>query len=308
MINQPFRLLLVILTILAAGTLGACATTTTDPGARIVFNSTRDGNYEVYSMRPDGAEQTNLTNSDATEWVYAGGDKAYFVSDGYKGAGRREYQLYEMNADGSSQRRISRFPLYDSYLGVINHGERFLVTSKKDGDAEIYLIDRSGNELAQLTDNDGYDSDPDISPDGLLIVFRSNRDGPNDLYTMRPDGSQVKRLTSDPSNDNERGYGGEGPARFSPDGAHLAWASYVDDNWEIHTMRHDGTDRKRLTHNTWEDGYPCWSPDGQSIIFFAGLEPENFEIFSCDTDGANMQQITNNTSTDIGAVWVRATN
>ena len=32
-------------------------------GLMIVFDSTRDGNVEIYNMNPDGSDRTNLTNS-----------------------------------------------------------------------------------------------------------------------------------------------------------------------------------------------------------------------------------------------------
>jgi len=35
---------------------------------KIVFTSSRDGNYEIYIMNVDGSEQVNLTNNPATDW------------------------------------------------------------------------------------------------------------------------------------------------------------------------------------------------------------------------------------------------
>ena len=34
---------------------------------KILFTSARDGNYEVYSMNPDGSEQVNLTQHRAND-------------------------------------------------------------------------------------------------------------------------------------------------------------------------------------------------------------------------------------------------
>ena len=46
----------------------------TDPswspdGTRIVFDSTRDGNREVYLMNADGSGQRNLTHNPAEDWA-----------------------------------------------------------------------------------------------------------------------------------------------------------------------------------------------------------------------------------------------
>jgi Tol biopolymer transport system component len=36
-------------------------------GSEVLFNSTRDGNQEIYVMNADGSSQTNLSNNSATE-------------------------------------------------------------------------------------------------------------------------------------------------------------------------------------------------------------------------------------------------
>ena len=37
-------------------------------GRRIAFDSTRDGNFEIYVMNADGSGVTRLTNNDAWDW------------------------------------------------------------------------------------------------------------------------------------------------------------------------------------------------------------------------------------------------
>ena len=71
--------------------------------SKILFTSARDGNYEVYSMNPDGSEQINLTQHRAQDLDAAWsptGEKILFVSDR---GGKRD--LYLMNPDGSNVRR-----------------------------------------------------------------------------------------------------------------------------------------------------------------------------------------------------------
>lgn len=77
---------------------------------KILFNSLRDGNSEVYIMNPDGSEQKNLTRHRATDrdavWSPTG-EQILFESD------RDGIQdLYLMNADGSNVRRVFRKTIY----------------------------------------------------------------------------------------------------------------------------------------------------------------------------------------------------
>ena len=73
---------------------------------KILFTSTRDGNYEIYMMNPDGSEQVNLTQHRASDvgavWSPTG-DQILFVSDRQ---GTRVRDLYLMDADGTNVRRV----------------------------------------------------------------------------------------------------------------------------------------------------------------------------------------------------------
>ena len=57
---------------------------------------------------------------------------------------------------------------------------------------DIFIADRDGNILKQLTDTPGYDAEPTVSPDGTKIVFTSIRSGDLELWTMDIDGSNQK--------------------------------------------------------------------------------------------------------------------
>ena len=51
---------------------------------KIVFRSMRDGNFEIYSMNPDGSDQTNLTQHRANDYAPVWsptGKQILFVSD-----------------------------------------------------------------------------------------------------------------------------------------------------------------------------------------------------------------------------------
>ena len=74
-------------------------------GRKIAFQSTRDGNREIYVMNADGSEKRNLTRNPAKDgrpsWS-PDGRRIAFVSDR---DGRLEAHV--MNADGSGQRSLT---------------------------------------------------------------------------------------------------------------------------------------------------------------------------------------------------------
>ncbi len=72
---------------------------------KIAFHSNRDGNWEIYTMNPDGSDQNRLTNNNYDDEGPAwspDGSKIVFTSnrDGND-------EIYVMNPDGSGQTRIT---------------------------------------------------------------------------------------------------------------------------------------------------------------------------------------------------------
>ena len=80
-------------------------------GTKIAFVSTRDGNWEVYTMNIDGTGQTRLTFNtglDESPAYSPDGSKITFASnrDG-------NFEIYTMNSDGSGQTRLTFGDAYD---------------------------------------------------------------------------------------------------------------------------------------------------------------------------------------------------
>src|SRR5689334_12215770 len=74
----------------------------------IIFNTTRDGNAEIYSMNPDGTDVKNLTNNpsgDGIPMTNADGDVITFAS-GRTG----NLDIFKMHLDGTGQTDITNNP------------------------------------------------------------------------------------------------------------------------------------------------------------------------------------------------------
>ncbi len=79
------------------------------------------------------------------------------------------------------------------------------VTSHRDGDSEIYVVNADGSEPRNLTNNpnskDAVRGDFVWPPDGSQILFHTNRDGNVEVYVMVADGSNQTNLTRNPATD-----------------------------------------------------------------------------------------------------------
>jgi Tol biopolymer transport system component len=121
-----------------------------------------------------------------------------------------------------------------------------------DDNVDLFMINRDGTGLAQLTGPPADETEPAWSPNGRQIAFVSSGDGQADIYLINSDGSNPIRLTLDPADDRS-------PV-WSPDGSQLAFASERDGNWEIYVMNADGSDQINLTQYPADERQPAWSP------------------------------------------------
>lgn len=85
-------------------------------GSSIVFDSKADGDYEIYTINPDGTNLKQLTNNTYKDrfssWLW-NGEKIIFVSnrDGNE-------EIYSMDSDGGNQVNVSNDPSNDALTQV----------------------------------------------------------------------------------------------------------------------------------------------------------------------------------------------
>ena len=131
-------------------------------GMQIVFQSKRDGNYEIYVMDIDGENLTRLTNHEKTDrradWSSRGVIAFETQRDG-------NWEVYRMDPDGNNKANLTNHEKGDNGAIWSPKGSKILFESKRDGKREVYLMDANGGGLKNLSNNPGgTDTHPRWNP------------------------------------------------------------------------------------------------------------------------------------------------
>jgi len=281
---------------------------------RIVFQGNRDnaGNYDIYSMLPDGTGITRLTFRIYDNWFPAispDGKQIVFMSKSQNPLG----DIYVMKSDGTNVTRLTTTAASNYPPTWSADGNKIVFTSTRNAadpaalevgaSWEVYTMSADGSNLKRVTNNSVGEFEPQLSHDGTQIVFASDRDHldsdvATDLYVMNIDGTNIHRLTSQD--------GRVGTPSFDPTGTRIVY--YVTAAGAASGIYVYSSGRRaplRLTFNNGaSDVHPTWSPDGKQIAYSHWVS-NGGEIFKMNADGSNVQPLTSDLFVDMYPRWGR---
>lgn len=227
-------------------------------GSRILFDSNRDGNWEIYSMSTDGTDVQRLTHHESTDlhadWSPDGG-WIVFRSDR-----DGDPELYIMSKDGSEVRQLTNNDADEDMPSWSPDGEEIVFTSNRDGDMEIYVLLLKTEDIRQLTHNQVDDTMPIWSPNGEKILFSSV----GRLYTISREGGAPLRFEMETN-------GQIWKTSWSRDGMRIALTNVDMKNRNLDILVLDFKTHmlRRLTTFSGVDRHPSWSPDGTRLAFIS---------------------------------------
>jgi TolB protein len=196
--------------------------------AKIVFETSRNGDSEVFTMNADGSHAMRLAAGHSPTWSPDGTRIAFIV-----GA-----QLAVMNADGSHLRELAIGRRADSpswspdgrtiAYSDLNPSQCVLIFFDPVCARDIYVVNADGSGGRQVTharDAVTWSNSPVWSPDGSTIAFwrATFGTGLGNLCLVAPEASQPIELTSTT-------LVGEAFPAWSPDGRFLAFGILAADD------------------------------------------------------------------------------
>src|SRR2546425_475550 len=120
-------------------------------------------------------------------------------------------------------------------------GSRIAFVSRRDGNAEIYVMNADGTGSTRITNDPQPDGRPAFTPDGQSLVFHSARTtGKQQIWAVNLDATGLTQLTRDSVNASPT---------VSPDGQTIAYVSTRNKDADIWLMARDGANQRQFTRS-----------------------------------------------------------
>lgn len=248
-------------------------------GSRIAFVRTRRNptvSKNIQTVEMNGEKAAGITSNRSLNILPSMGPGGQVVFTSYA---KRNPDLWM--SSGGPATRVSKYPGLNLGGAVSPDGGTIALALSKDGNSEIYTIDKSGNVKARLTKNAAIDGSPSWSSGGQ-IAFVSSRAGGPQVYRMSASGGGASRVTK------------KGKYNQSPDwcqakgcGEWIVYAGRDNSNrYDIFKINVKNGKMVRLTQSPGRNLDPSWSPDGRLVSYF-----KDGGIFVANDEGNNQIQI-----------------
>lgn len=186
----------------------------------------------------------------------------------------------------------------------------FAIGAKKpadrvNGGAQVGMVNADGSGYRVITSGPNNNAFPSFAPDGKHIVYRTAGPEGEGLRIMNLEDHAVSVLTKEYDNF---------PV-WSPRGDLIAFVRQTGGNFEVFTVRPDGSGVRQLTDVRGNEAHLAWSPDGEQILFcstrmgfkdealYTGAPQPYGEIFVMRKDGSEVRQLTDNQWEEGGPAW-----
>jgi TolB protein len=244
-------------------------------GRTVVFQSNRDGNWEIYRAYADGSQPVRLTNDAAADEAPCVSPDGRWIAfarsqDQGRDAGQASArEIYIMEAQtGDGLVCLSRHRADDWSPAFSPKGDRLAFVSDRDDiravdlperQSDIFLFSLSDSSLTRFSQGFGAKAAACFTPDGTALVYINNVNGAFEIFEQRLGSAQpVSLLAKD---------GPKGGPQISPDGKQIVYFEKRDKNLELFLFDREKNNVLRLTCDPATEAFPVFSPDGNEIYF-----------------------------------------
>ena len=219
-------------------------------------------------------------------------------------------------------------PAYDTT------GARFVTTALGDNNGSTLMLTENGKPARPILDRKHeLIIGPQWSPSGDAILFGIGQfsafldfavgaekpvdpvNGGAQIASLKPDGNGLRIMNLENHSISVLTNDYDNFCVWSPRGDLIAFVRRIAGDFEVFSIRPDGTNLRRLTNSKGNEAHLAFSPDGEKILFSSTrmgfkdetlytLAPQPYgELFVMRYDGTQVEQLTDNQWEDAGPSW-----
>lgn len=282
-------------------------------GKSILFESNRNGSFQLYLIDVATGQTTQLTNisTEATGAIWSpDGKKIAFLSSVFPEFSDKPFAVadslnkakQEARDNSNVKARIITKLLYRHWDSWVDDKRQHLFVMNADG-TNPRNVTPGDRDAVPTSSTFSAGDDYDFSPDGKELAYTATPipvreeawSTNHDIYTVNLETGERKQITTN--------LAADGFPRYSPDGKYLAYraqsrAGFEADRWQLMLLDRSTGKTKNITPNfdTNVEAF-TWSADSK-MIYTAAEEKANTPLWSISIDGTIKKIVDNATHHD----------
>ncbi len=229
-------------------------------GKKIVFQSIREGQWDLWVVSAEGGTPTRLTDDANFDFQPSWSPDGKWIA--YGSGVVPIYNVRVVPAEGGQPRDLTRDKSWVIRPAWSSDGKSVLFSAERNGIVNIWKVPFSPSPDAKeapperVTIGEGPDVSVSVSRDGEKVAFASVRSLP-DIWELTLASGDLRQVTSETSFEDY--------PRISPDGKTLLAVSNRSGKLAVWTLDLNGRVLAQLAPSGEQ---AQWSPDGQQIVYF----------------------------------------
>jgi Tol biopolymer transport system component len=257
--------------------------------AKIAFASGDEGSRNIYTMNPDGTEQTAITtgrNAASPAWSPDRRRLLLVEMDGPDG------MIFVMNRNGTHVTQLLR----GNNPSWSPDGETIALDKTGVGSREVMTIRSPFLGYNLVTQNGVVDEDPTWSPDAKRVAYVRRPNGAGEIAFRQLGVAGETQVTTCAA----QGLSCSGPVWSPVPGDDRILFAVTGAVTGLFTIKPNGTGLAAV--KTFASGLalePTWSPDGTRIAFTLYAPGKAADIYRVNADGTGLVQLTTDPRDDV---------
>jgi serine/threonine protein kinase len=264
-----------------------------EPPGGIYLMSVENGDVRALTQpKPPAFDLSPAFSADGKSLAYAS----------CEGGGRPVCDVQILSLDSQLQpqgepRRLTHQRLWLTGLCWLPDGHSVVYTSGDAAGGHMWRVLTDSVATPQLVELGWKASSPSSTRNRDRLAF-VREVGDTDLYRFRLDSTRTSPLVQSTFFELQ--------PQYSPDGRRIVFASWRSGQFDIWVADAEGSNPMRLTRGPGRSqGYPGWSPDGQSVVFDSQADDGRVTVWTIHGDGSGLRQVTHGPGDDITPSWSR---